>query len=154
MNRCISLIVLVIFVWLPACVTPYGTSEIRPLYPRVGNPNFPAKTDSLQPTLKWQPQPAPGTSYDLIIYEGVKTTSFWKGTKRSIGRKVYYREGIKSSEHRVEEPLKPEMEYYWSVRERRDGAVSEWAKYNYLLFLGTAYVHGTALPFLFKTPKE
>ena len=154
MNRWIYAIVLIILAWLPACVTPHGTSEIRPLSPRVGNPNFPTKADSLQPTLQWQPPPTPGTSYDLVIYEGVKTTTFWKGTKRSLGRQVYYREGITSSEHRVEEALKPDMEYYWSVRVRRDGVVSEWSKYDYMLFLGTGYVHGTALPFMFKTPSK
>jgi hypothetical protein len=153
MNRWIYPLMLTILVWLPACVTPHGTSQIKPISPAVGDPHLFRKVASLQPTLQWEPPPAPGTTYDLVIYEGIKVTSFWKGTKRSIGRQVYYRQGITTSSHRVEDTLKPNMEYYWSVRVRRDGIVSDWAKYDYKALTPIYYKEGRALPFMFKTPK-
>jgi hypothetical protein len=134
-----------------ACVTPH---IIAPIYPKVGNPNFPTAVDSLQPTLRWQPVAEPDASYDLIIHEIIKTSSFWEGTKRSIGGEVYYRQGLKESKHKIEEPLKPDTEYCWSVRVRRGEAVSDWAEYDYDLFLGTAYVWANNAPFMFKTPNE
>jgi len=114
---------------------------------------MPKAVESLQPTFRWEASPEPGVLYDFIVYEGIKVESFWEGTKRSVGREVYYRQGLKMAEHKIEEPLKPDTEYYWSVRTRRGNRVSEWAIYDYTLFLGTAYMRASNRPFVFKTPE-
>ena len=126
-------------------------SGIAPVYPDVGNPNFPPVVDSLQPTLSWKPDPK-ATGYDLIIYQGIKTVSFVHGTKRSVGPEVYYREDLHATSHKVEIVLKPNQEYYWSVRARNGKLVARWSVYDYTLFLGTAYVAFHNQPFLFVTP--
>jgi hypothetical protein len=127
-------------------------SGVKPIYPDVGNPNYLSSVDSLQPTFRWEAVPD-AESYDFIIYESIKTESFWEGSKRSVGREVYYREELQGTEHRIEEPLRPNSEYYWSVRIRRGPEVSRWSLYHYQLFLGTGYVSATNQPFGFKTPK-
>lgn len=126
---------------------------IKPVYPEVGNPNFPTETESLQPVFRWE-STGGEVSYDFIIYEGIKVESFLEGVKRSVGKEVYYRQDLTVPEHKIEEPLKPDAEYYWSVRTRRGEDVSEWAIYDYTLFLGTAYVSFHNQPFIFKTPKN
>ncbi len=121
------------------CATPH---VIIPIYPKVGNPNFPTGVDSLQPTLKWQPVDSGNVTYDLVIYEVIKTSSALQGTKKALGREVYYRKGLTGTEHRLEEPLKPDSEYFWSVRVRKGDTVSKWATYDYDLFLGAVLYVG------------
>jgi hypothetical protein len=150
MKHCAIMTVIFAFLLL-GCTSFKG---IKPIYPKVGNPNSPKAVDSLTPTFKWEPSKEPGVTYDFVIYEGIKEESFWKGTKRAMGRRVYYREGLTETEHTIREPLKPDTEYYWSVRTRNGDKVSEWSLYDYTLFLGTAYMHAGNAPFMFKTPKE
>lgn len=147
-NRLLLTIVLLV---VAGCTSFQG---IKPVSPEVGNPNFPTQTDSLLPTFRWEASAEPETTYDFIVYEGIKVESFLEGIKRSVGKEVYYRQGLKASEHKIEEPLQPDAEYYWSVRMRRGDKVSDWAKYDYTLFLGTAYMHAGDQPFIFKTPKN
>lgn len=138
-------------------VVLFGCTSFRgiaPIYPEVGNPNYPQLADSLQPTFKWQPVSEPEITYDFIMYEVLKNESFMEGTKRFVGKKVYYRQGLIKSEHTMEEILKPGSEYYWSVRTRRGDKISEWSIYDYTLFLGTAYVNQANRPFIFKTPAK
>ncbi len=144
------LVFIVLSFVLAGCTSFHG---VRPVYPEPGNPNMPKAVESLQPTFRWEASPEPGVLYDFIVYEGIKVESFWEGTKRSVGREVYYRQGLKMAEHKIEEPLKPDTEYYWSVRTRRGNRVSEWAIYDYTLFLGTAYMRASNRPFVFKTPE-
>jgi hypothetical protein len=136
---------------LMGCTKPH---IITPIYPKVGNPDLPTRVDSLQPTLKWQPAEGGDVTYDLVIYESITTSSAWEGKKKALGREVYYRKGLASTEHRLEEPLKPDSEYYWSVRMRKGEAVSKWATYDYDLFLGAAYMWARNKPFMFKTPSQ
>ena len=126
-------------------------SGVKPVYPSVGNPHSPPVVDSLQPTLSWEPMRGV-TSYDLIIYQGVKTESFARGTKRSVGPEVYYRQGLTGTSHKVEITLKPSQEYYWSVRGRDGNKVTRWSLYDYSLLLGLGYVSFHNQPFLFVTP--
>ena len=139
---------------LTACTTFHG---VKPIYPGVGNPNYdPPTVDSLQPILRWKPSPVPDVSYDLIIYECVKAGSFgsWEGIQRTMGKVAYYREGIPEPEHKVEESLKADREYYWSVRVRQGEKVSAWSVYDYDLFLVTAYMFAKNQFFRFKTPEK
>lgn len=127
-------------------------SGIKPYYPKVGDPNYPTKVDSLQPTFKWKSSPG-AEAYDFIIYECIVTKDIWETTMRTVGREVYYREGLKETQHSIEEPLKPKCEYYWSVRIRQGQKVSDWSLYNYYLYMGVADVSGNNLPFSFQTPE-
>jgi len=136
---------------LAGCTSFHG---VKPLYPEVGNPRFPTETESLRPTFRWEASAYPDATYDFIVYEGVRIESFMEGVKRSVGKEIYYRQGLTGTEHTIEETLKPDSDYYWSVRVRRGETVSEWALYDYTLFLGTAYVHAGNQPFIFKTPED
>lgn len=145
-----SLVTILVVLMLAGCTSFH---EIKPLSPEVGNPNFPKQAETLQPTFKWEAPQGKGITYDLIVFEGIKIESFWKGVKRSIGKEIYYREGLPQTEHKIEKPLEPGREYYWTVRTRQGEKVSEWAKYDYTLFLGTAYMRAGNQPFIFKTPE-
>lgn len=140
---------------LTACQTVQG---IKPIYPEVGNPNIPAKVDSLQPTFRWDPPSDVNASYDLIIYEVLNPGTFWQRASRRPGRMVYYRQAIKDTSHTVEETLKPNTEYYWSIRLRQGDKVSPWSTYDHAMFVpvpfGFIHERGTSLLFLFKTPDK
>lgn len=133
---------------LIGCTTASG---VTPVHPEIGNPNRPSVVKSLQPSFEWKALPG-AEAYDLIVYECIKTESFWQGTSRTVGREVYYREGLTGTRHRIEQDLKPDMEYYWSVRTRSGGRVSEWSVYDYTVFLGTGMYQATNALFIFKTP--
>lgn len=146
-----GLAIILLVLMLSGCTSFHA---IKPLSPEVGNPNFPSQVETLQPTFKWEEAQGAGITYDLIVYEGIKVESFWEGVKRSVGKELYYREGLPQPEHKMEVPLEPGREYYWSVRTRQGEKVSEWAKYDYTLFLGTAYMRAGNQPFIFETPKQ
>ena len=118
----------------------------------MSHPNYPTTVESLQPTFEWEAQPG-AEGYDLIVYEGIRTESFWEGVKRAVGREIYYRENPHETKHTIEERLKQNSEYYWSVRMRRGTQVTKWSLYNYDVFLGTAYVYFHNQPYIFRTPK-
>ena len=126
---------------------------ITPVTPRVGNPNKnPILVNTLQPALSWVASADTAVTYDLIIYEGLKDESFWKGVKRSVGDQVYYCEGIRGNNHTVEVVLKPNTEYYWTVRSRKGNEISEWSRYDYSLWLITSYMRVSNSFFRFRTP--
>lgn len=128
---------------------------IKPVYPEVGNPKSnPDKVESLQPVLEWEPSKYTEASFDLIVLEVLKDESFWEGTKRSIGDTVYYKEDLKGTSHKIEVELKPDTEYYWSVRIRRGDEVSDWSRYNYEVFLLLSYTKISNSLFRFKTPNN
>lgn len=130
---------------------------MKPIKPRTSPPWPPAVVKSLQPKLQWEPSKQLDATYDLIIYEEdpSKRTLFLFSREnfQNIGETVYYREGLKETEHRVEDPLKPGTRYYWTVRVRHNGAVSEWSRYDFMPIspLGDREVN---LLFSFMTPGE
>ncbi len=130
---------------LIGCATYTG---IKPIYPpghRFGG--IPKTVDSLTPTLRWEPSPEPNATYDLIIYESIGEYSFWKSETRGVpGQEAYYREGLQETVHEIEEPLKPDTEYQWSVRVRRGTKVSDWSLYH---INGNYNLH-----FIFRTPEK
>lgn len=129
-------------------------SLIKPVYPPVGNPNKdPDEVESLQPTLQWEASDSPDATYDLIVFEGSKEESFWEGTKRSIGDTVCYKENLKETSYTFDKKLKPDTEYYWSIRIRRPGFISNWSTYDWDMFLVLSYVRVSNSLFRFKTPK-
>jgi len=149
------LILTISLLLLSGCNTFHGVTVISP---KVGDPRNPTKAESLQPILQWKASSQTDGTYDVTIYEGIviaTTLDELRGqVKRAVGKMVYYREGIKETNHKVEEPLKPNHEYYWSVRVRQGDQVSQWSQYDYFLFAGVGYVKGEHLTFSFKTPKK
>jgi len=140
----------IVFMSIPGCISYY---ILKPVHPGVGNPNKnPHRVDSLQPTLSWEASPDTAISYDLIIFEGIKDVSFWKGVKRNIGEQVYYREGIPANSHTIEKVLKPNTEYYWSIRIRKGSEVTQWANYDYTLYLVLSYINVRDALFRFWIP--
>lgn len=143
--------VTVFLVFLAGC-TSYDL--LKPVSPAVGNPRSdPEIVASLQPTLSWEQSSDVAVTYDLVIFECIKDESFWEGTKRSVGDRVYYREALQQAAHTVELPLKPGTEYYWSVRIRKGTGVSEWSHYDYTVFLLLSYskVSGSFFRFMIPT---
>ncbi len=104
---------------------------------------------TLKPAFAWTPPTTPGVSYDLIICAGiVNKDGVWVP-----GKTVYYREGIATTTHGLEQPLLPNTVYVWSVRSRSGKRTSQWAAYNDShpsLFPGNRFRYDIFWPF--KTP--
>jgi hypothetical protein len=81
---------------------------------------------TLKPTFEWTPQKIAGVSYDLIICVGVvNNDGLWVP-----GKAVYYREGIPTTKHILDQPLLPNTVYVCAVRSRLGKRTSKWASYN------------------------
>jgi hypothetical protein len=119
----------------------------------------PPVVDSLKPTLRWRPverlKPlAPDDRYDILVHEAYRgSTLEW-----AIGRKVYYREGLNTSNHTLEIQLAPNQTYYWAVRVRRgQKPATEWSSFIYFSncsFIGTGCKRENFPFFLFVTPAK
>lgn len=131
-------------VGLAACSIHKG---LTPIAPKVGHYS-PVVVDSLYPTFSWQPSPEPETHYDLAIFEILDSGQ--------AGNPVYFREGLKIAEHKIEETLKPNTNYYWSIRPRWGTKIGSWASYDHKLLVpipfGFYYQGSGSLFFPFKTP--
>jgi len=132
---------------LSACST---FPVLKPIYPVAMT--TPVVVDSVQPTLQWKPAKESNVMYDVIIYD-VITAKPPAESKAAMGKVVYYREGIKESQHKIEDPLKPNTEYFWSVRFRQGEKVSAWSTYSYFVYFGVASASGRNVPFMLKTPE-
>lgn len=84
------------------------------------------EVDSLTPILRWEG--FPGATYDLVIYQAVEVERYLVPKIRMPGPKVYYREGLTDTEHKVETVLREDQLYFWSVRTRSNDVVSDWAR--------------------------
>jgi hypothetical protein len=81
---------------------------------------------TLQPTFAWSPPNESGVSYDFIISVGVDLHhGFWVP-----GKTVYYRQGLTTTTHTLDQPLSPDTVYVWSVRTRSGNKTSLWAAYT------------------------
>jgi len=139
---------------LAGCATKAPVSGFAPVYPEQtfslmhlrGNPADVldwGKVDSLQPTLRWEPFPGTdqvgwGTTVRPFVVVDAKSVSdvsydlkIWIVSNGLPGDVAYERGGLRETSHRLESPLKPKTEYYWSVRARFsvDGKprVTEWS---------------------------
>ena len=149
MKRYISILAIFSFI-LSGCSSTFYFVE--PIYPEVVRPDDPKIVDSLKPTFQWKPLEEKDVTYDLIVYEAIIEETFWKTIRRTVGREIYYREALEMPNHRIEKLLKPDTEYFWSVRTRQGDKVSKWAIYDYLEFI--AGKKWFDQPFIFKTPKQ
>jgi hypothetical protein len=135
---------------------------IEPVYPKAKTPfNDPIDVKSLQPTLTWLASNGSDVSYDLAIFEAYNLGARYIGTKGYFeyqrGKQIYYREGLMTTEHTIEEPLQPATIYCWSVRIRRDSEVTEWSTYDASCDEIPVVTHigdVTKLEFIFKTPAK
>jgi len=132
------------------CAVQSPVSGFRPLYPEVTHSFGKApdmldwpKVDSLQPTLRWQGFPgehqqflggrvSPFVAVDPASVRDVTyDLRIWTVRGRMPGDLVYEIDGLKEPSHRLGRALKPDAEYYWSVRARfnLDGQsrTSEWS---------------------------
>jgi hypothetical protein len=129
-----------------ACSTPQG---ITPIQPELGHYS-PTVVESLNPTFRWKPVSDLETLYDFAIFE-IRSSG-------QPGKSVYYRQGLKQPEHKLEESLKPNMDYFWSVRTRQGTDLGEWATYDHKLLVpipfGFYYQGQGHLLFPFKTPEK
>jgi hypothetical protein len=111
----------------------------------------PVEVDDVQPTLRWKPASESNVTYDVIIYD--VTTAKPPAKPRAMGKVVYYREGIKESQHKIEDPLNSNTEYFWSVRFRSGEKVSPWSTWSYSFYLAGQSIEERNVPFMFKTPE-
>ena len=133
-----------------ACVSYNG---IKPVYPDAGHPAYHiVEVADLQPTLKWASNPDQTATYDLVIFEGpeAKHNVLFDWEFFEPSNVVYKRTYLLSSEHKVENALKPSHIYFWTIKASNENSV--WSSYNYHLFVGIAYYYFPNLPFRFRTP--
>jgi hypothetical protein len=140
-NKMQWFLILILLFWIAGCTTVHG---VKPIYPKI----YGAEVSSTQLVFKWKPSPEPDISYDLVIYERLNVGP---QNQPMAGRVVYYREGIRGTEHMIEEFLRPNSEYYWSLRTRRDGATSAWSNYDFMAYFVIGHVISRNVLFSFKT---
>lgn len=141
---------LLVFLMLISCSSIKYHSGLEPVSPPVSVHTI-KKVDSLQPTLVWKDTTSGAESYDLIIYTGILIR-----LRLKRGVRIYYREGIKGTSHKVEQTLEPKSYYVWSVRMRTGTEVGQWATYDWKkLMFGVPTGHwGKNTWWQFWTPKK
>ncbi len=137
-------------VWKMACGERYR--GVEPLDPEIRQLGFP-RAKSLQPTLKWSASNKAGVTYDVILYEAIRYQSA-DGRHEGLLQGVIadYVEGLSEAKYQVTRPLKPGADYLWSVRLRKDDAISSWSTYQYDHFFILGFSRANNLFFIFKTP--
>lgn len=109
---------------------------------------------SIQPTFSWKPSTEPNTQYDLIIYQVIKPKNLYGPRLLHRGKRVYYRQGLDTTSHQIQEPLKFNRNYFWSVRVRRSDKTYDWSTYNWKdPWLGTGGLLQNDW-FIFRTPPD
>lgn len=135
--------------WKIACNDRF--SGITPISPAVKSSGFPV-TKTQSPTFSWRPSANPAVSYDLIVYEAASYTTSGIMTSYMTGRKVIYQEGLTQPSWPMQNPLKPNTRYYWSVRLREGNTVSWWSTQSHFSFMILAVSSGSGQWFQFQTP--
>lgn len=88
------------------------------------------KIEGCGPVLTWQPVLEESVTYDLAVFNVLKSPRKRMALPER-GAQIFYVENISGSSVKVDPPLQPTKDYYWSVRKRYpDGRVSEWSTYN------------------------
>ena len=142
-------------IFLYGCTLPAYKGGIEPIYPGVRTSGKMYETvDTLTPTFRWKADVTSPCTYDFAIWDGGKRVEVGLNAYTvAKGPAVYYKEALSKPEHTVEIPLGPDSFYFWSVRIRSDGKVSEWAYYDYDQWVGVASSKGRNWLYSFKTPK-
>ena len=152
MRSQLLVLVLILVGFTTGCTKYHG---LKVLEPKPGHPVNAYQVDSLEPVLAWEPSKRANATYDLVIYQEQKIPHpGWSRTKPVPGERVYYRENLSEAQHKVEEPLKPNTNYFWTVRERYNGSVSAWSSYSYTGYYCLASESYTNWLFNFRTPDK
>ena len=81
------------------------------------------RSDSLQPTLKWEAFPGTNVTYELKM---------WRSGRLGPEAVVYSQANIEQNSHKLEVPLEPSTLYYWSVRahfsENGRDRITDWSR--------------------------
>jgi hypothetical protein len=81
------------------------------------------RSDSLQPTLKWEAFPGTNVTYELKM---------WRSGRLGPEAVVYSRANIEQDSHKLEVTLEPSTLYYWSVRahfsENGRDRITDWSR--------------------------
>jgi len=101
--------------------------------------------DSLTPTFSWKTTDAAGgvaENFDFGLWEVL--------SDGSVGEVVEQKAAIFGTSYKLEKPLLPDREYYWSVKK---SSSSVWATVSFVGVspIGANWGHG--MPFKIKTPK-
>lgn len=137
--------------WGIECTKKYrGITPLKPETVTTGT----SRVADLKPTLEWQPSSEAGITYDLVIYEAFSYSPTGIGNSYMPGRVAIYKEGLEAPSWQSDTPLKPEQRYYWSVRLRHDGIVSNWSRYSYFAFYLVGWSSGYGQWFSFTTPSK
>lgn len=108
---------------------------LRPEYPPLEKSAFAVHTDfvevdSPQPTFKWQSFPRPEDDLADRVYDVTYELRIWATIPGPSGKLRYARDGLEQPTHKLEKPLEPSSQYFWSVRTRfmidGESRVIEW----------------------------
>jgi hypothetical protein len=138
--------------WKLTCTEEYR--GVTPISPVSKAATFP-KVRDLQPTLEWQESARTDVTHDVIIYEALYYEK--AGSTRYIqGPIVNYVSGLSEPRYTVRKPLNADSKYFWSVRLREDGTVSNWSSASHKSFYFLLFIYGwergAGVPFNFSTP--
>ena len=109
----------------PGLPSSQGISDedIRAKYSRGEFRIMAQRTDTLQPTMSWEPFHGPHVTYDLKI---------WRSGRLGPDVLVYHQSNLKQASHKLETALEPSSMYYWSVRahfvEQGKNRITEWSR--------------------------
>jgi hypothetical protein len=111
---------------------------------------------SRDPLLRWEPSRDRDVTYDVVVFEALPLDRPGFNRKHIKGPIVEYAEDVKAAQYKIKSKLKASTNYYWSVRLRKDDAVSNWStvSYKYVAFALVATVSGSGsgIFFNFSTP--
>jgi len=162
----INVKILMVILSIICCVNAAGcmslpknyTGDLRPIYPKLGSTmmKYYQVIDTLQPELQWEDSKPGGHTYDVCVWEtssNVTDESFVPFTYRNWGDQVYYVQGISDTHHKINEQLKPNTCYHWSVRTRNGMSVSDWAAFSQTM-VGIVIGYEGNIPYGFITPEK
>lgn len=151
----LTLIIIMGLIFISGCTLPVYKGGIEPIYPGIRTVGKTYETiDTLTPTFRWKSDVMSPHTYDFAIWDGGKRVETdLNAFMIAKGPAVYYKEALSKPEHTVEIPLGPDSIYFWSVRIRSNGKVSEWATFDYYQSVGVASSKGRAWMYYFRTPK-
>ena len=126
----------------PSCIEVPKYSTLEPVSPRpvITSARNPVYVDSLTPSFSWKGG-SPSGYYDFCIWE-VQADG-------GIGESVVQKTQIIGTSFKLETPLAPDHEYYWSVKPS-DSSV--WATITFTGISPLGVNWGSGIPFKIKTP--
>ncbi len=153
--RRMTLVLIMGLIIISGCTMPTYKGGIEPIYPGIRMLGKTYETvETLTPTFRWKSDVTYPHTYDFSIWDiGKSVGTGLNAYMITRGPAVYYKEALSKPEHTVEIPLGPDSVYFWSVRIRSAGKLSEWATFDYHQSVGLMHFKGNHWMYYFKTPK-